>query len=33
LLADDQIKENMMGGECGMYGRKERLIQGFGGEI
>jgi hypothetical protein len=21
-----------MGGECSMYGRKERCIQGFGGE-
>ena len=27
----DQIKNNEMGGECGMYGGQERCIWGFGG--
>jgi hypothetical protein len=27
----DQIKKNEMGKACGMYGRQERCIQGFGG--
>jgi len=29
----DQIKKNEMGWSCGMYGGKERCIQGFGWEI
>ena len=33
MLSDDQIKRNEMGGACGMYGRQERCIQGYGGEI
>ena len=28
----DQIMKNEMGGTCGMYGRQEACIQGFGGE-
>jgi len=28
----DQMKWNVMVGECSMYGRQERCIQGFGGE-
>jgi hypothetical protein len=28
----DRIKKNEMSGECSMYGRQERCIQGFGGE-
>jgi hypothetical protein len=24
------MKKNEMGGSCGMYGRQERCIQGFG---
>ena len=27
------IKENEMGGTCGMYGWEEWWIEGFGGEI
>jgi hypothetical protein len=30
--SSDQIKNNEMGGACGMYGRQERCIQGFGEE-
>ena len=29
----DQLKKNEMGRECGMYGREERGMQGFGGGI
>jgi len=29
----DQIKMNDLDGACGMYGRKERCIQGFSGEM
>jgi len=29
----DHIKKVEMGGACGMYGEKERRIQGFGGQI
>jgi hypothetical protein len=28
----DQINKKEMGGECGMYGRQERCIQGLGEE-
>jgi len=28
----NQIKKNEMGRACGMYGRQERCIQGFGGK-
>jgi hypothetical protein len=27
----DEIKKNVMGGECSMYGGEKRCIQGFGG--
>jgi hypothetical protein len=27
-----QIEKNEIGRACGMYGRQERCIQGFGGE-
>jgi len=30
--SSDQIKNNEMGGECGMYGGKERCIEHFGNE-
>jgi hypothetical protein len=29
----DQIKKNEMGGACGTYGRQERCVQAFGGDI
>jgi hypothetical protein len=32
-MTGDKIKNNGMGGESGMYGKEERRIQGFGGEI
>ena len=32
IYSGDQIQKNEMGGPCRMYGRKERCIQGFGGE-
>jgi hypothetical protein len=28
----DKIKKNEMGRSCGMYGRQEKVIWGFGGE-
>jgi len=30
ILLGDQIKNNVMGRACGMYGRWERCIHGFG---
>jgi hypothetical protein len=30
--ADDEIEKGEMGRECGSFGRKEKVIQGFGGE-
>jgi hypothetical protein len=29
---DDHIKENEMSSECGMYGKEDKFIEGFGGE-
>ena len=31
-FASNKIKENEMGGGCGLYGGGERRVQGFGGE-
>jgi hypothetical protein len=28
----DHIKENEMGSECGMYGKEDKCIEGFGGK-
>jgi len=27
------MKKNEMGGSCGTYGRQERFVEGFGGEM
>jgi hypothetical protein len=29
----DQIKQNEVGRECGMHGKGENIIQGFGGKV
>jgi hypothetical protein len=29
----DQIKENEVGGACGMHGRGEKSVRGFGGKV
>ena len=33
ILFGNQIKKYKMGGACSTFGRKERYIQDFGGEI
>jgi len=32
MNSGDEIAKNEIGGECSTYGRKERCVQGFGGE-
>jgi hypothetical protein len=32
VLLADQIKENEVGGTCGIYGREEESVEGFGGK-
>ena len=29
----DQMKKNEVGRACGKYGRQERFVEGFGGEM
>jgi hypothetical protein len=33
ILFGDQIEENETGGACSTYGREERRMQGFGGNL
>ena len=32
ICTPHQIEENEMGSACGMYGKEDKCIEGFGGE-